>query len=68
MVQPWWAAQVGWNQNAVGEKSNSDSLDETDLAFWQGSETEGRIGGLRTCQIWANDIWILRKSQMNACV
>ena len=43
MVQPWWAAQVGWNQNAVGERSSSDSLDETDLALWPGSETKAEL-------------------------
>lgn len=43
MVQPWWAAQVGWNQNAFGEKSSSDSLDETDLALWQGRETKAEL-------------------------
>lgn len=29
---------MGWNQNAVGERSRGDSLDETDLFLWQGSE------------------------------
>lgn len=43
MVQPWWAAQVGWNQNAFGERSSSDSLDETDLALWQGRETKAEL-------------------------
>ena len=43
MVQPWWAAHVGWNQNVFGERSSSDSLDETDLALWQGSETKAEL-------------------------
>lgn len=47
MVQPWWAAQVGWNQNAVEERSSSDSLEETDLAFWQGSEAEEELVALK---------------------
>ena len=43
MAQPSWAAQVGWNQNAVGERSSSDSLDETDMALRQGRGTKTEL-------------------------
>ena len=35
MAQASWAARVGWSQDAVGERSSSDSLDEAGLALWQ---------------------------------
>lgn len=50
MVQPWWAAQVGWNQMQL-ERSSSDSLDEMALALWQGSETKAEMVVLKYGQI-----------------